>query len=141
MLIYKHFRQVGKAEKLLHGWLGPYEVIRKTTDLNYEVGLKGRKDKSDIVHVVAMKLFHPPEGKTNETNNNRRRVMTTSENPAQDGQALTILSRTKKRRPGRPRKIIPDVDQAIAKMPMTPKLNLTLVILWLLYRVVKVVHH
>ena len=54
------FRQVGKAEMLLHRFLGPYEVIRKTTNLNYEVGLKeGKKDKSDIVHVVAMKPFYP----------------------------------------------------------------------------------
>ena len=51
--------------------------------------------------------------------------MATSENPAQDGQAVTILSGTKKRRPGRPRKIIPDVDQAIAKIPTAPKLNLS----------------
>ena len=36
---------------------------KKTTDLNYEGGLKeGRKDKSDIVNVEAMKQFYPPDG-------------------------------------------------------------------------------
>ena len=37
VLIYKPVRKVGKSEKLLHRWLGPYEVIRRITDLNYEI--------------------------------------------------------------------------------------------------------
>ena len=66
VLIYKPFRKVGKSEKLLHRWLGPYEVIRQTSDLNYEVKLQNdKKRKSDIVHVVNMKLFHPQINKGN----------------------------------------------------------------------------
>ena len=29
VLIYKPFRKVGKSEKLLHRWLGPYLVVRR----------------------------------------------------------------------------------------------------------------
>ena len=37
VLIYKPIRKIGKSEILLHRWLGPYEVIRRISDLNYEV--------------------------------------------------------------------------------------------------------
>jgi len=124
VLVYKPFRQVGKAEKLLHRWLGPHEVIRKTTDLNYEVRLtEGRKDKSDIVHVVAVKPFYPPDGQRNKTNHDERRGITTSDAHAEDGKRATILSGTEKRKPGRPRKIIADIDPGIAKTHLTPKLK------------------
>ena len=33
-LVYKPFRKVGRAEKLLHRWLGPYTVVRRTSSLN-----------------------------------------------------------------------------------------------------------
>ncbi len=58
VLIYKPFRKVGKAEKLLHRWLGPYKVIRQTTPVNYEVQLASGRGKTDVVHVVSMKPFH-----------------------------------------------------------------------------------
>ncbi|KZS21838.1 Uncharacterized protein APZ42_011159 [Daphnia magna] len=37
VLVYKPFRKVGKSEKLLHRWLGPFKVLRKTTLVNYEL--------------------------------------------------------------------------------------------------------
>ncbi|KZS08016.1 Uncharacterized protein APZ42_028148 [Daphnia magna] len=56
VLIYKPIRKVGKSEKLLHRWLGPYTVIRQTTPSNYELRL-GRTVKTEIVHVERMKPF------------------------------------------------------------------------------------
>ncbi|KZR98076.1 Uncharacterized protein APZ42_006685, partial [Daphnia magna] len=47
---------VGKSEKLLHRWLGPYTVVRQTTPSNYELRL-GRTVKTEIVHVERMKPF------------------------------------------------------------------------------------
>ena len=63
VLVYKPIRQVGKADKLQHRWVGPYSVIRRTTAVNYEVTRSDVPGKSDIVHVVRMKPFHtrPPE--------------------------------------------------------------------------------
>jgi len=58
VLIYKPIRKVGKSDKLLHRWLGPYRVIKETTPVNYEVKLCSGKGKSDIVHVCRMKPFH-----------------------------------------------------------------------------------
>jgi len=58
VLIYKPFRKVGKSEKLLHRWLGPFRVIRKTTPVNYEIQAASGKGKTDIVHVVKMKPFY-----------------------------------------------------------------------------------
>jgi len=37
VLVYKPFRRVKRAEKLLHRWQGPFTVIRQTTPVNYEV--------------------------------------------------------------------------------------------------------
>ena len=59
VLIYKPLRKIGKSEKLLHRWLGPYKVVRQTTPVNYEVRQASKsKGKTDIVHVIRMKKFH-----------------------------------------------------------------------------------
>ncbi|KZR95625.1 Uncharacterized protein APZ42_010543, partial [Daphnia magna] len=57
VLVYKPFRKVGKSEKLLHRWLGPFKVLRKTTPVNYEVTSATGRGKTDIVHVIRMKPF------------------------------------------------------------------------------------
>jgi hypothetical protein len=54
VLVYRLTRKVGRAEKLLHWWHGPYVVIRQITPLNYEVQLPGVK-KTEVVHVKRMK--------------------------------------------------------------------------------------
>ena len=56
VLVYKPIRKVGRAEKLLHHWHGPYVVQRKTASLNYEVKQKDKR-KTEIVHVGKMKTF------------------------------------------------------------------------------------
>jgi hypothetical protein len=57
VLIFKPLRKIGRSEKLLHRWLGPYLVVRQTTPVNYEVILQSGRQKSDIVHVARMKPF------------------------------------------------------------------------------------
>ncbi|KZR96347.1 Uncharacterized protein APZ42_009364, partial [Daphnia magna] len=57
VLVYKPIRKVGKSEKLLHRWFGPYTVIRQTTPSNYELRL-GRSTRTEIVHVEQVKPFH-----------------------------------------------------------------------------------
>ena len=37
VLVYKPVRKVGKSEKLLHRWLGPFKIVRRTSEVNYEV--------------------------------------------------------------------------------------------------------
>jgi hypothetical protein len=56
VLVYKPIRRVGRAEKLLHHWHGPYVVQRNTASLNYEVKQKDKR-KTEIVHVGKMKKF------------------------------------------------------------------------------------
>ena len=56
VLVYKPFRKVGRAEKLLYRWLGPYSVVRRTSSLNYEVK-RPRSKQTESVHVVKMKRF------------------------------------------------------------------------------------
>ena len=65
VLVYKPIRKKGRSDKLLHRWIGPYVVIRRTTPVNYEVKLQQGRHKSDIVHVVAMKPFHVRESNDN----------------------------------------------------------------------------
>jgi transposase InsO family protein len=57
VLVFKPIRKVGRSEKLLHRWLGPFIVVRQTTPVNYEVILKDGRQKSDIVHIGRMKPF------------------------------------------------------------------------------------
>ena len=61
VLIYKPTRILGRSEKLLHRWQGPYIVVRRTSSVNYEVRLFGSKSsKTDIVHVVSLKPYYAP---------------------------------------------------------------------------------
>jgi len=57
VLVYKPIRKVGKSDKLLHRWLGPYLVLRELSPINYEVKLRSGRGKSDIVHVCKMKPY------------------------------------------------------------------------------------
>ena len=71
VLVYKPFRLVAKAEKLLSRWLGPFRVIRQTSPVDYEVETK--TGKSDIVHVSTMKRFNEREEvKEKDTRPNNR---------------------------------------------------------------------
>lgn len=52
--MYKPIRKIGRSEKLLLRWHGPYVVQRRTSALNYEV--KGhRARKTELVYVGKMK--------------------------------------------------------------------------------------
>ena len=57
VLVYKPIRKIGRAEKLLHRWLGPFVVIRRISDLNYEIK-RLNAVKSEIIHVAALKPYH-----------------------------------------------------------------------------------
>ncbi|KZS06492.1 Uncharacterized protein APZ42_030038 [Daphnia magna] len=53
---YDARRKKGLAEKLLHQYVGPYEVIRQVTELNYELRKPSGK-KTLVVNVSQMKKF------------------------------------------------------------------------------------
>lgn len=54
-------RKVGRSEKLLLRWFGPYYITRKVSDVDYEVQ-KGpsQKCKKDIVHVSRILPYYDP---------------------------------------------------------------------------------
>ena len=56
VLVYKPIRKVGRSEKLLHRWLGPYVVVQRKTALNYVVKRQIGK-QLELVHDVKMKRF------------------------------------------------------------------------------------
>lgn len=63
--IYTPVRKVGLSEKLLRRYFGPYQVLRRLSDVTYEVqdfdpDSRRRKPK-DIVHVLRMKPYHDPD--------------------------------------------------------------------------------
>ena len=100
VLVYRPTRKVGLAEKLLHRWHGPYNIIRQITPLNYEVQLNPYK-KTEIVHVERLKSFvnltDPGPTKENEaqTATTREKEETTDETnkdddtPAEENEAQT----------------------------------------------------
>ena len=110
VLIYKPFRKVGKSEKLLHRWLGPYLVLRRLSDLNYEVRkLRRSSDKTEVVHVVNIKKFNVP-------------TLSPTQDPPDEPSEQDTQTETTKRKPGRPRKSIapaPEPDTATAE-PISP---------------------
>jgi hypothetical protein len=62
VMVYCPARKVGRCEKLAHKFMGPYEVIRKVSDLVYEVAiLKNRKVVRDRVSIARMKPYYDPD--------------------------------------------------------------------------------
>ncbi|GBM28422.1 hypothetical protein AVEN_262176-1 [Araneus ventricosus] len=63
--IFTPVRKVGLSEKLLKKYLGPYQVVRKLSEVTYEVQdfdpLTKRRKIKDIVHVVRMKPYYDPD--------------------------------------------------------------------------------
>ena len=57
--VFTPIRKVGRSEKLLLRWFGPYYVTKKLSDVDYEIQ-KGRSNKSkiDIVHVSRIIPYH-----------------------------------------------------------------------------------
>lgn len=57
--IKNNILQKGKSKKLIPRFKGPFKVMKKLNDVNYQVvNLKG-KFKTDVVHIERMKKFHP----------------------------------------------------------------------------------
>ncbi|GBN37167.1 hypothetical protein AVEN_219962-1 [Araneus ventricosus] len=63
--IFKPVRKVGLSEKLLKKYFGPYQVVRKLSEVTYEGQdfdpLTKRRKIKDIVHVVRMKPYYDPD--------------------------------------------------------------------------------
>jgi len=59
VLVFSPIRKIGRSEKLLHRWQGPYLVEKKVSDVNYLLKIKKGKEYSfDTVHVDRMKQFY-----------------------------------------------------------------------------------
>ncbi|UYV70925.1 hypothetical protein LAZ67_8001124 [Cordylochernes scorpioides] len=62
--IFTPIRRVGLSEKLLKRYFGPYKVIKKISDVTYEVEAFGKSDKRqkgrDTVHILRMKPYFGP---------------------------------------------------------------------------------
>lgn len=59
--VWSPIRRRGLSEKLLKRYFGPYSVVRRLSDVNYEVipdsHSRTLQQKSEIVHVVRMKPY------------------------------------------------------------------------------------
>lgn len=66
--IFIPYRKVGLSEKLLKRYFGPYKVLRKLSDVTYEVEdsdpTSRRRKVKDTVHVLRMKPYHDPKVQT-----------------------------------------------------------------------------
>lgn len=67
--VWTPIRHRGLSEKLLRRYFGPYEVVRRLSDVNYEVvpqssdpGSNRRRPRAEVVHVVRMKPYYAREG-------------------------------------------------------------------------------
>ncbi|UYV71083.1 K02A2.6-like, partial [Cordylochernes scorpioides] len=66
VLIWTPIRKVGRADKLQRRYVGPYQILRQTSPVNYEVIeiAEGKRKKKQIVHVTRMKLYRSPDLRT-----------------------------------------------------------------------------
>ncbi|KYB24698.1 hypothetical protein TcasGA2_TC031841 [Tribolium castaneum] len=54
-------RKIGKSPKLMCRWFGPYTVVKKVSDVNYELELgTKKKPKREVVHVSRILKYHDP---------------------------------------------------------------------------------
>ena len=68
-------RTPGLTGKMKESWTGPFEVLRRVTAVNVELGLPGRsKKKCRVVHVNTIKPYHQPDCRV-------LRVMVVAEDP------------------------------------------------------------
>lgn len=68
--VFIPIRKIGLSEKLLKRYFGPYQVLRRLSDVTYEVSnfdpdSKRRKSK-EVVHVLRMKPYHNPDSQDQE---------------------------------------------------------------------------
>ncbi|UYV64710.1 K02A2.6-like, partial [Cordylochernes scorpioides] len=84
VLIWTPIRKVGRADKLQRRYVGPYQILRQTSPVNYEVIeiAEGKRKKKQIVHVTRMKLYRSPDLRTNSNPKQRNfeNLTTHSEN-------------------------------------------------------------
>ncbi|UYV66855.1 hypothetical protein LAZ67_4003110 [Cordylochernes scorpioides] len=66
VLIWTPIRKVGRADKLQRRYVGPYQILRQTSPVNYEVIeiAEGKRKKKQIVHVTRMKKYRSPDLRT-----------------------------------------------------------------------------
>lgn len=59
VLIWTPVRVKGRSTKLLHRWHGPYKIVAKLSEVNYEVEIKKRnRQHRDTVHVSRLKKYY-----------------------------------------------------------------------------------
>ncbi|KAI9565087.1 hypothetical protein GHT06_008841 [Daphnia sinensis] len=103
VFIYKPVRKIGRAEKLLHRWHGPYVVVRRTTPLNYEVKLAdGRARKTEIVLVERIKKFvdlSTPQSEEGAEEGGAREIEEENNNPSREEESGRRRYPKRNRRP------------------------------------------
>jgi len=55
--IFISIRKLGKSEKLLLRWFGPYRITKKVSEVKYEVKQEGDR-KTDVVHIGRILPFY-----------------------------------------------------------------------------------
>ena len=48
------------TNKLLAEWCGPYPILRRVNDVNYEINMTDRRKKKRIFHVNMLREWHTP---------------------------------------------------------------------------------
>ncbi|GBM02378.1 Retrovirus-related Pol polyprotein from transposon 412 [Araneus ventricosus] len=80
--IFTPVRKVGLSEKLLKKYFGPYQVVRKLSEVTYEVQdfdpLTKRRKIKDIVHVVRMKPYYDPDMQKDSLEDSPRIIQATN---------------------------------------------------------------
>ncbi|GFY71421.1 uncharacterized protein TNIN_484401 [Trichonephila inaurata madagascariensis] len=82
VLVFTPFRKDGLSEKLLRRYFGPYRVVKKLSEVTYEVEELGpspqRRKPTQVVHVLRMKKYYTPEEQERILTNNTEKLPSNS---------------------------------------------------------------
>ncbi|XP_053213836.1 uncharacterized protein LOC128397176 [Panonychus citri] len=67
VLVFTPQRKVGKSDKLMHNWLGPYKIIEVMSPLVYKVEHTLKENKIEIVNISRLKIYHERKVSDDET--------------------------------------------------------------------------
>ncbi|UYV83149.1 hypothetical protein LAZ67_23000001, partial [Cordylochernes scorpioides] len=61
--VWTPIRKIGKCEKLLRKYFGPYRILKKLSNVNYLIEPKDNPGQDPLIVIFITKFIRPPEAR------------------------------------------------------------------------------